>query len=297
MAEWLQASFGPTLCQLFFEPFHERYTGGLWREIMPQDDYKSPVRLSLVVHGALAEVPPAGYNVQFVYPMDGLNRLAQRMAERCVVHYGHRAVRIDTRARVVCFEDGSEVQYQTLLSTLPLNRAIRLSELNIGEPADPSVSVLVINIGAKKGARCPEDHWVYIPRSRARFHRVGFYSNVDASFLPKSSRASGDRVSIYVERAFRDGERPQGPELSALCQDVVREIQEWKWIGEAEVVDPTWIDVAYTWSWCGSRWKEQALQALESHRIYQIGRFARWIFQGIADSIRDGLMVGATFRL
>jgi hypothetical protein len=27
-----------------------------------------------------------------------------------------------------------------------------------------------------------------------------------------------------------------------------------------------------------------------------VGRYARWVFQGIADSIRDGLLVGASFR-
>jgi protoporphyrinogen oxidase len=49
MADWLRANFGPTLCELFFEPFHELYTAGLFREIAPQDAYKTPVDLSLVI--------------------------------------------------------------------------------------------------------------------------------------------------------------------------------------------------------------------------------------------------------
>jgi hypothetical protein len=28
-----------------------------------------------------------------------------------------------------------------------------------------------------------------------------------------------------------------------------------------------------------------------------VGRYGRWIFQGIADSLRDGLFVGAALRL
>jgi protoporphyrinogen oxidase len=296
MAEWLRASFGPTLGRVFFEPFHELYTAGLWRQIKPQDSYKSPVSLSLAIHGAIDEVPPAGYNVNFLYPIEGLNTLAQRMAARCVVRYRHKVVWIDTKANIVHFEDGAKVPYRALLSTLPLNRTVKLSEERIDETPDPSVSVLVINIGARKGNRCPDDHWVYLPTSRTGFHRVGFYSNVDTSFLPRSFRTSGDRVSIYVEKAYRDGERPEGLELASLCREIVRELQEWQWIDEPEVVDPTWIDVAYTWSWCGSRWKEKALQALESRNIHQVGRFGRWVFQGIADSIRDGLVAGAVFK-
>jgi len=78
--------------------------------------------------------------------------------------------------------------------------------------------------------------------------------------------------------------------------DVVEELQDWGYIGNAEVVDPTWIDVAYTWAWPGSTWKAQALRLLEEHSVYMVGRYARWIFQGLADSIRDGFFTGACFK-
>lgn len=293
MADWLKASFGPTLCELFFDPFHEMYTAGLWKSIAPQDAYKSPVNLSLAIQGAFDAAPPIGYNVTFVYPIEGLNTLAQRMAARCDIHYGKRAVRIDVKEKVVYFADGSAIRYETLLSTLPLNRMMEITGLTLDEKADPSTSVLVINIGAIKGRRCPQEHWLYIPKSKARFHRVGFYSNVDSSFLPTSARETRDRVSIYVEKAYLETRRPGESEIKALCEEVVSELQEWGWIQEAEVVDPTWIEVAYTWGRPGSKWREKALTLLEEHNIYQVGRFARWVFQGIADSIRDGLYAGS----
>ena len=62
------------------------------------------------------------------------------------------------------------------------------------------------------------------------------------------------------------------------------------------MVDPTWIEVAYTWSWPGSRWRQKALKALEQHGIYQVGRYARWVFQGIADSVRDGFYAGSSLQ-
>jgi hypothetical protein len=95
---------------------------------------------------------------------------------------------------------------------------------------------------------------------------VGFYSNVDQSFLPKSSRGSGSRVSLYVEKAYPEGHKPSADEMSVYSRELVKELQAWGWIGQVDVLDPTWIEVAYTWS---------------------------WVFQGIADSIRDGLTVGA----
>ena len=295
MADWLRANFGRTLYEYFFQPFHELYTAGLYREIAPQDAYKTPVNLSLVIQGAFDEVPQVGYNITFVYPEAGLNTLAQRMAARCNVRYGKRVVKIDVREKVVYFEDGSAEGYNELISTLPLNRMMEITNLKVDERPDPATAVLVVNIGAVKGLQCPSEHWLYIPKSRAGFHRVGFYSNVDSSFLPASSQKRGDRVSIYVEKAYPEGQKPE-EEVSRLCEDVVKELQEWGWVKEVELVDPTWIDVAYTWSWPGSKWKEKALEVLEEHSIYQVGRYGRWVFQGIADSIKDGLTAGGSVK-
>ncbi len=119
-----------------------------------------------------------------------------------------------------------------------------------------------------------------------------FYSNVDTSFLPASSRADKDRVSIYVEQAYPGGNRPDETEIEAYSRVVVAELQSWGFIGEAEVVDPTWIEVAYTWSWPRSTWKQRAIEKLEAHQIFSVGRYASWNFQGIADSIRDGFAAG-----
>ncbi len=296
MADWVSGNFGDTLGDLFFAPFHELYTAGLYRDIAPQDSYKSPVNLKLALQGAFADAPAVGYNTTFIYPEGGLNLLAQRMAAQCQVAYGRRVTGFDLEARKIRFADGSEQAYQQILSTLPLNQVMNMAGLTVAAKADPHTSVLVLNIGATRGDKCPDDHWLYIPRSDSGFHRVGFYSNVDRSFLPASARAAGDRVSIYIERAYPAGAQPDAANVANYCANVVRELQQWGFIGEAEVVHPTWVDVAYTWSWPGSPWKQQALRALEEAGIYQVGRYGRWIFQGIADSIRDGFIAGNGFR-
>lgn len=296
MADALRRDFGPTLIEHFFGPFHELYTAGLWTQIAPQDGYKSPVNISLALQGAFGQTPPMGYNATFIYPEYGLNTLAQQMAEKCHVHYNKQVVQIDVRQKNVYFADGTAIPYDTLISTLPLNKVMIMTGLEVDVPPDPHTSVLVLNIGAVRGARCPAEHWLYNSDARAGFHRVGFYSNVDVSFLPKSAWTTNDRVSIYVERAYRYGERPTDQEVDTYAKAVVGELQTWEFIGEVEVVDPTWIDVAYTWSWPDSGWRAKALKCLENYGIFQIGRYGRWIFQGIADSIRDGFIVGGALK-
>jgi len=276
LRQWLEISFGPSLCREFFFPFHELYTAGLYHRIAPEDAYKSP------------KAGP-GYNVEFAYPSHGLDGLIRAMAGRCHVRYASAVAAIDSRARVLRLEDGSELAYTRLISTLPLNRMLELTGLSVDAPADPWTSVLVLNIAALRGPNCPDCHWSYLPGSAAGFHRVGFYDNVDRSFLPRSRRAGNDLASLYVERAFA-GKRPTVPQCEAYAARAVAELRDWGFIGETLLVDPTWIDVAYTWSWPGSPWKSQALAVLDGAGIVQVGRYARWKFQGIVESIRDGLI-------
>jgi protoporphyrinogen oxidase len=225
-----------------------------------------------------------------------LNALSQRMASLCNVYYDKRADKIDVKSKEVYYADGTVLTYETLISTLPLNIALEMAGLEVEAEPDPYTAVLVLNIGAIRGEACPEDHWLYNPDAKSGFHRVGFYSNVDHSFLPRSTRKGNKAVSIYVERAYVGGTRPSEAEVAQYAKDVVQELQSWGYIEKAEVVDPTWIDVAYTWSFPNSRWKQQALRQLEAHGIQQVGRYGRWIFQGIADSIKDGFFTGASLK-
>jgi protoporphyrinogen oxidase len=282
LQDWLEASFGETLCRRFFFPFHELYTAGLYRQVAPQDAYKSP-----------REASGLGYNNQFLYPQGGLSRLVGAMAQRCDLRCGNGLVVIDRATRTLAMADGARLPYSTALSTLPLQQTLALAGIAIDEPTDPWTSVLVLNVAALRGPKCPHAHWVYLPDTSAGFHRVGFYSHVDESFLPQAERGKGRVVSLYIERAFIGGDRPSPRTVAEYTAAAIAELRRWGFIEDALIVDPTWIDVAYTWGWPGSQWRTAAIEALEAEGIFPVGRYARWIFQGIAESIRDGLAAGA----
>ncbi len=273
MAEWLRATFGPTLCARFFDPFHARYTAGLWETIAPQDPAKSPRQ-------------GTGYNGTFRYPVAGLAALVDALAARCDLRTGHRVTAIDVEARVVHVEGQPPVPYTTLYATLPLDRLLALTGLDAGRP-DPATAVLVLNVGAVPGPRLPHAHWVYVPDSQAGCHRVGIYSNVDPAFAPPG------RVGLYVERAYPRGARPTPEAEAAVVRATVTELRDWGWIGDVDVVDPTWIDTAYTWAWPDATWRATAIARLAGRGIRPLGRYGRWVFQGIAESIGEGLAVGA----
>ena len=286
MADWVRLQFGATLNELFFSPFHELYTAGLWTRIRPQDNYKTPLDKQLVIQGAEGKTPDVGYNAEFVYPEYGLDQLALQMAAQCDIQYGRRVIRIDVAQKKVHFENGESASYDHIYSTLPLSHMIDMTGLKPTQPADPYSSVLVLNIGAERGPRCPNEHWIYVPESQSGFHRVGFYSNVDPHFVPGNNP---DLASLYIERAFLPQEKPSDEQIVTYKKAVEDELRAWGMIGDVAVNDATWVDVAYTWSWPGSTWIDEAIGLLKEQSITMLGRYGRWHFQGIAASIKEGM--------
>lgn len=276
MKDWLESAFGYDSCEQFFYGFNDMYTAGLYDKIAPQDTHKNPSSGS-------------GYNDVFYYPVGGLDVLADEMAKMADVRTGKRLVAIDTARKVAVFHGREEVHYDRIISTIPLDRMIRMARQDgvVDEPC-PYTSVIVVNIGAEPGHRMPDSHWVYFPKSDFGFHRVGFYSNIDEKFAPEG------KVALYVEKAYRAGDaKHEDPDFAS---NVIRELKIHGYIGNVMTAHTSLVETAYTWRWPGSTWIEDSLDWLAERDIYSIGRYGKWKFQGIAESIRDGLLYGAALR-
>ncbi|MBN1793583.1 MAG: protoporphyrinogen oxidase-like protein [Candidatus Omnitrophica bacterium] len=287
LAEWLEGTFGPTLYELFFGPFHALYTDGLFTRVACSDTYKSPFDKSLIAREARPS-EEIGYNTRFLYPEAGLDALISSMASRCDILYNKEAVRIDAKRKRVHFSDGTSRGYERLISTLPLHHTLYLCRADLNEPF-AYTSVLVVNVGAQKGRTYPKEHWVYMPHTRSGFHRVGFYSNVDASFLP--ARASSTTGSLYIEKAFTGGTALSMDERQHIARSMIDEVTEMEFISSVDVYDVTWIDVGYTWNYPGSSWRERAIALLQEQDIFPLGRYGLWQFQGLAQSVEEGMNV------
>jgi protoporphyrinogen oxidase len=297
MAGWLEQQFGPTLCRIFFTPFHQRYTAGLFREIAPRDAYKSPIDKERVRRGAERENSDAGYNATFLYPARGLDAVSQWLAERCDIQFGTAVERIDPESRVIELNNGRTHRYETLVATAPLNRIVEMAGLSerVGPP-EPYTSVLVLNLGAT----LPDTplarhgyHWLYVPDSRSGFHRIGYYSNVDPLFLPEEHRNDPGHGSLYVEAAFQGGHWPNTGAMRSLVAAIIEELQQSGLIDQVEAADPTWTDLAYTWQRPASDWVARAISACRECGIEPAGRYGRWSFQGIAASLKEGFLLGS----
>src|SRR5690606_1013610 len=149
-----------------------------------------------------------------------------------------RVVAIDPLAREIHLANGDRLKYDCAVSTLPLDAMLRLTRLRVNAEPGIRTSVLVLNIGGRKGEAIPRDHWVYVPASRAGFHRVGVYSNVDKLFVPNQDPAL---ASFYIERAYAEGTQPDDQEVERFVEETIRELQDWGWLRDVDVVSPSWV--------------------------------------------------------
>ena len=288
MEKWLHQMFGPTLAGLFFIPFHELYTAGLHKRIAPDLAYKSPINIDLIKRGMFTKTELVGYNASFLYPDLGMNFLIGQMAKLCKITYSKRLVEVDIHKKIAKFSDGAEESYEKLITTISLKDMVKIAGISVKEKMSPYTSVLVVNVGGRRGHNCPKEHWLYIPKSKNGFYRIGFYSNVSQRFLPKSVRDNDNYVSLYIEKSFVGGKKISEEEISRLCQLIIEEIMSWGFLEHPEVIDHNWIEVAYTWLWSDDRWRKNTIELLEKNQIYPLGRYAEWRFKGMIDSIGDG---------
>ena len=258
MKSWMLKNFGKAECNLFFNPFNEKYTAGFYDDIVPVDKYKSP---------------PAGgkgFCPVFYDPVDGLNALIDAMAAKCDIKYDSRAVRINLKGKFIEFND-TVVPYDKLISTIPLDEMMNMC----GQPCDlPYSSVVALNIGATADVNTPKEHWLYVPFCKSGFYRVGVYSNIRPN----------KNVSMWVEIATKP------PKNIIDIGAVIDELKSWRFIGDVITSDYTFIEHAYTWNRTLKE-RERCLNWLKEHDIISIGRYGKWKFQGIAESIADGLGV------
>jgi UDP-galactopyranose mutase len=141
--------------------------------------------LEEMIDGALSPVPkPMGPNARFGYPLRGG---FQALMDGFLPHL-QGDLRLNTRVTAVSpsrhrvtLDDGTNLPYERLISTMPLPRLVRLigteapSDVRQAAAALRHVSVRCVNLGIGRPA-LTEKHWIYYPEDTV-FHRIFVQGN------------------------------------------------------------------------------------------------------------------------
>jgi protoporphyrinogen oxidase len=225
-----------------------------------------------------------GPNNKFKYPLHGgtgglYNPMVKYVGDH--LHLGKDAVAIDIEGRQVRFADGEVVDYDLLLSTMPLDLLINRIEqaperIRKATRGLHHSSGLIVGVGI--GRPCPSQKcWLYFPETTSPFYRVTYLSNYSPYIVPDNNH-----FLLLTETSYSEHK----PENKADIVDrVVQGLLNTKIIGPADldrIVSTYLIDVDYSYP-VPTVDRNMALGTIQpylmKHDIYSRGRFGAWEYE------------------
>lgn len=217
------------------------------------------------------------YNDTFRYPVNGcveiINALIGKL-DGSRIKYNEAVQRIDFDKKIA-YTNKEKYHYEFLVNTSSLNNFCRMIDCKKDVPLNFN-QVLVLNIGFDKESIDKDVCWIYFPGNEY-FYRVGFYNNI----------AGTDRLSVYVEIGYKANENIDiDIALSATLEDLKRVgiTTNHKMIAyKSFIINPGYAHITTE----GKVFTDKLIIEMESKDIYMIGRYARWQYSAMDDSIEQ----------
>ncbi len=200
-ANWMERSFGKGICKYFMAPYNKKVWGIDLKQMSAGwiAERVAVTNLEEVLKSILTakENSAWGGNVDFLYPLhNGIAGLWETFIEECSneITYRAKAVQINPLQKRLLFEDGREVVYDKLFSTLPLNELLPIIEGASKEAVKASQSLKhnsghIVGVGIEKRVKT-EKTWVYFPEEDIPFYRMTYLHRYSPNNVPNIERYS-----------------------------------------------------------------------------------------------------------
>jgi protoporphyrinogen oxidase len=292
-ADWIEQTFGPGVAALFMRPYNTKVWARdpaemSWHWIGDRVAVADLVRVVENLRESRDDVS-WGPNNRFRFPRRGgtgaiWRALHQRLARRheSRIRFGRELVAVDTAQQLAWFADGGGVRYERLLSTIPVDRLVRMSDVAglLGDALDDLEynSTHVIGVGLHGAAPDPlaTKCWMYFPEPNCPFYRVTHFSHYAPANVPQPSR----QWSLMAEVA----ESPRRPLVRHdVVADTIDGLLATGLVDARSQVHHTWhqrLEYGYP---VPSLHRDRALQrvlpALASRGVLSRGRFGAWMYE------------------
>ena len=289
--EFVQRHLGAGISRHFMEPYNRKLYTVDPAELSAEWGGRFVPRPTLdeVIDGAVGRVREGlGYNATFVYPkVGGIEAIPRALARelRCLISLEAKVARVSTDQRRVELADGRTLDYDFLLSTMPLKALASLLDplpqtVRAASEALRSVAVTSVELGVKGPPRVAF-HWAYLPEERFPFYRVGSPSQVNPALAPS------DHTSYAVEFSHQG----PPPDAKVVIAQAIAGLESAGVLKRSDVVlsrartIPTayvLVDHAYAEA------RRTVVEHLSACGIELAGRYGQWEYSGMEDALVSG---------
>ena len=207
-----------------------------------------------------------------------------------------RVAKINLRKRKATLEDGRQIRYRYLFSTMPLHSLIQILEDPPARITGAShqlqyVSVLNVNLGINRPNVLPY-HWVYFPEKDKPFYRIGCTSNFSSSVAPP------DTSCLYVEISLRPD---RTHDIPALVQQTIDSLKQTGILNSDDKIiaqHPVLLPYAYVvYNSARKKAVERIQHYLNARNVYSFGRYGSWIYSSMEDAVLEGKQQAETLLI
>lgn len=286
--DWAKAMFGDGITEYFMQPYNQKLwsynlkklTAAWTAPFVPK-----PTQQSIINSAYKQNDQKYGYNSVFYYPSKNgcqamIDGFYKKLKNNIITNA--KAETIDLKNKIV-YAGGKRYFYDNIISTQPLKELL-LSIKDLPENISKLIknldctSTRCINLGIKYKKNSPEMikdvHWIYVPKKEYPFYRVGVYSNVTKSLVPKNC------YSLYIEMSdIKDCDKI----IPILKKTGIMNIDD-------EVISLNVIDMKYAYVIFNKDRKktlDTIFKFLKANNIYCTGRYGSWEYSFIEKNIID----------
>ena len=296
--DWVRYMFGDGIADHFMIPYSQKFWG-VNPDQLTTDwvNIRHPKpSMEEVISGAIGDQKKGfGINATFRYPKNGgFGFIGQALANKCEgrINSGMKATNIDVKNKVITFNEKEQINYQKVLSTIPLPELLRIIPDTPDDVIEASKllktnSIYVVNIGVKR-PKITDKSWIYFLEKDFCFVRVSFPFNFTHdldSVVPKG------HSSISVEISYGNDNQLLGDKeeiIEKVKKDLIRaDILR----ADDEITYLDTYDIKYGYVIFDKNRKpsiKKIHEFLKPHDIIPCGRYGLWAYLWSDEAIMSG---------
>ncbi len=305
--DWILAHFGTGIAEHFLFPYNRKVWAYPLQKMNSSwvGDRVSEIDLRRALKNILLQEDDVawGPNHVFYFPAKGgtgalWKKIATKLPQE-KLRFKQKIVALNAAEHLLTLESGEVIQYQYLISTLPLTEILTHAHFPAKRPpalAAPAIaktkkalfssSVHVVGIGLS-GKPKPElatKCWLYFPEADLPFFRATVFSNYAPANVPKPGKQWSLMCEVSESRHLprflnADGET----DTKKLVAAVLAGLEKAQLIQKSDTIVSTWTHTALLGYPTPTLARETSLnptlKALEQFQIYSRGRFGAWKYE------------------
>lgn len=288
--EWIDRTFGDGLARVFMRPYNFK----VWAhppEAMQfgwVGERVAVVDLERVLKNVLEGKDDVswGPNNRFRFPrFGGTGAIWQTMASKLPqekIRLSTKVTAVDSAAKTVTLSTGEKVPYEHLISTIPLDTLVGISDLagslgaHTGGLLHSSTHVIGIGLEGTPPPDVQTKCWMYFPEDNCPFYRVTVFSN----YSPNNTPRPGETWSLMAEVSESAHKPVDG---AKVVEDTIQGMLNTRLIEDPSKIISRWyrrLEYGYPTPGLGRDASLSALlPPLQTRNIWSRGRFGAWKYE------------------